>query len=437
MTGFLRLFLPVFSAVALLAVDRAEAQAPPLGDAGQGQTIFAQNCALCHAAALGPGNIEIDGQGPSLAGVVGRPGGRCDQLPVQRGVESFRPDVGCAHARQISQRSRRPRARNQNDDGDLRSPDAANLIAYLQTLGLPLGVKIAAPPTEGPAIPPAQDPGAWQNAKPGVAHHINVNDLPAPYATKSVDNSVRYVKLPGNEQFETTPASLAVPPGFTVALFAQNLWNPRCLRVAPNGDVFLAETGGNRIHVFRTVDGADRPSLDQVYATGVDLPFGHRLLSARQESEVALRGQQQRHRPLPLPQRRRRGPWTAAGRGAKLCDSPGGHTTRDIAFSPDGKRMYISVGSSSNVAESMEATPPGGIKAWKRRTASARRGAWKPAARKSWSPIPRARRRCALTRPAFAMASGWRSIRGTATCGRRSTSGMGWATISCLTLSRE
>src|ERR1700679_742915 len=70
--GFLRLFLSVSLTLALCVADRAAGQAPPTGDPNEGMTVFTQNCALCHAAALGPGNIEIDGQGPSLAGVVGR-----------------------------------------------------------------------------------------------------------------------------------------------------------------------------------------------------------------------------------------------------------------------------------------------------------------------------------------------------------------------------
>ncbi len=151
----------------------------------------------------------------------------------------------------------------------------SNVLAYLQTLQLPPDFKPAATATTfGPAIPVAQDPGAWQNAKPGVKHHITVANLPAPYATRSVDNSIKYVKPPGNEDLHTTPASLAVPPGFTVKLFAKDLLNPRALRVAPNGDVFLAETGANRLHIFRADDGTDTPTLNQVYASNLDQPFG-------------------------------------------------------------------------------------------------------------------------------------------------------------------
>jgi glucose/arabinose dehydrogenase len=69
-------------------------------------------------------------------------------------------------------------------------------------------------------------------------------------------------------------ATLAVPAGFTVNLFASGLTNPRIVRVAPNGDIFVSETSQNRIRVFRSNDGADTPLTNQVFAQGLNRPFG-------------------------------------------------------------------------------------------------------------------------------------------------------------------
>ena len=363
-TGILRLFLLVLLTVALLVVDRAAAQAPPVGNPAAGMTVFTQTCALCHAAALGAGNIEIDGQGPSLAGVVGRKAAGAVSYPystalIQSGLtwdvptlDKFLSDPGAMVPGTKMMMA--------ISDAQIR----ANLIAYLQTLRLPANFKPIPPPAETPGLPPAQDPGAWQNAKPGVTHRITLADLPPPYATKSVDNSVRYVKPPGNENFLTTPASLAVPPGFTVKLFSKNLQNPRCVRVAPNGDVFVAETGANRVHVFRTVDGADRPSLDQVYASNLYLPFGIAFYPPGNHPKWLYVANNDAIVRFPYHAGDVAAPGPPQVVVPKLRESPGGHTTRDLAFSPDGKRMFVSVGSSSNVAEDMPVQPPGGVKAW-------------------------------------------------------------------------
>ncbi len=346
MIDFLRRLLHALVALAVLCCGRAAAQAPPVGDAAQGKTFFTQSCALCHSAALGPGNIVVEGIGPSLLGVVGRKAGNISSYP-------FSPALSGALVPGTKMLVAIP-------DPQVR----ANLIAYLQTLKFPANVKIALPPAPTPALPPSQDPGAWQNAAPGVAHHIAVGDLPPPYTTTSVDNSVQYVKPPGDADFKGTPASLAVPPGFTVKLFAKNLWNPRCLRVAPNGDIFLAETGGSRLHVFRAADGADAPTIDQVYAAGLDQPFGVAFYPPGKNPQWLYVANNNAIVRFPY----HNGDVKAAGAPEvvvpKLCDSPGGHSTRDIAFSRDGKRMFISVGSATDVGEGIESKTPEDIKAW-------------------------------------------------------------------------
>ncbi len=111
------------------------------------------------------------------------------------------------------------------------------------------------------------DPGDWRHDSPGLMHQITVADLPPPYYTTSRGKSPHIIKKPEN-------ASLSVLPGFTVKLFAKDLHNPRIIRVAPNGDIYVAETQLNRIRVLRAANGADTPFINQIFADGLDRPFG-------------------------------------------------------------------------------------------------------------------------------------------------------------------
>jgi glucose/arabinose dehydrogenase len=234
------------------------------------------------------------------------------------------------------------------------------VIAYLAILKLPSGV----PPTAGstPAGPAAvttagKDAGDWHYAAPGVTHHIAVADLPPPYSTRSAGNGPAIVDRPGN-------ASLAVPPGFTVRQFAQGFTNPRQIRVAPNGDIFVAETEANRIRVLRAADGAESPSANQIYADELDRPFGiafyppgnnpQWVYVANNNSVVRFAYHNGDLKVSGIPQVIMQ----------SLTESTGGHTTRDVVFSPDGKRMFISVGSGSNVAEDMSRKSPANIREW-------------------------------------------------------------------------
>src|SRR5215468_5405835 len=93
--------------------------------------------------------------------------------------------------------------------------------------------------------------GDWRTDAPLVRRKIT--DLPPPYATRSASNPPRVVPKPGS-------ATPRVPPGFQVELFAANLRDPRTVRVAPNGDIFIAESEPGRIRVLRAADGAAKPS---------------------------------------------------------------------------------------------------------------------------------------------------------------------------------
>ena len=86
--------------------------------------------------------------------------------------------------------------------------------------------------------------GDFVNDAPGVQHHVVLSDLPAPYETKSVDNGPHLIKRP-------VGAMPKVPEGFKVAEFLTGLTNPRLIRTAPNGDVFLSESEAGRVRVLR------------------------------------------------------------------------------------------------------------------------------------------------------------------------------------------
>src|ERR1700744_5509223 len=84
--------------------------------------------------------------------------------------------------------------------------------------------------------------GDWRTDAPGVRRLITPTDLPAPFATKSA----AYRSQRGARQGADMPKA---PPGFSVDLFAKGLNVPRVIRIAPNGDIFLAEHGAGRVRV--------------------------------------------------------------------------------------------------------------------------------------------------------------------------------------------
>ena len=198
--------------------------------------------------------------------------------------------------------------------------------------------------------------GDWRSDAPGVIRHITAADLPAPYAT-------RPAALPPAEVARPPAAGVRAPPGFTVRPFA-SLDHPRQLRVAPNGDVFVAETDAGRITVLRAADGAAAPATTSVFASGLDRPFGIAFWPAGGHPRyvyVANNNSVVRFAYAGGDLKASAAPQTVV---AKLSSTSGGHSTRDIDFSADGKRMLVSVGSGSNLAEGMPAKPVADAKAW-------------------------------------------------------------------------
>jgi len=198
--------------------------------------------------------------------------------------------------------------------------------------------------------------GDWRSDAPGVVRRLTPADMPPPFATPPAGAPSSVVARPPG-------AALATLPGFTVAAFAK-LEGPRQIRVAPNGDVFVAETDAGRVHVLRAADGAASPSKSEVFAEGLDRPFGIAFYPAGPNPQwvyVANNNSVVRFAYRRGDLKARAAPEVIV---AKLTDSRGGHSTRDVAFSGDGRAMFVSVGSGSNIAEGMPAKTPAEVKAW-------------------------------------------------------------------------
>ncbi|HEY2545264.1 MAG TPA: sorbosone dehydrogenase family protein [Candidatus Acidoferrum sp.] len=164
--------------------------------------------------------------------------------------------------------------------------------------------------------------------------HGQKPQLPAPYATKSAGNGPSKVSPPAN--FLPT-----VPQGFRINVFAGDFKRPRWLTVAPNGDIFLAETGANRIDVMRDTQNTGGAQEREVFATDATRVFG--IAFHDDYVYVGDMNQLVRYRYDPKTSKR-------LGEAEHLLDLPsGGHDTRSVAIAPDGKHVFIGVGSGSNI----------------------------------------------------------------------------------------
>ncbi len=181
--------------------------------------------------------------------------------------------------------------------------------------------------------------GDWRTDAPGVRRLITPADLPAPYATRSAANM--------SEREARTKADVPkAPPGFAVDLFASGLNMPRVIRIAPNGDIFVAETGAGRVRVFRAGDAGARPAQGEIFAEGLQRPYGIAFYPSGQDPKFVYVATPDSVVRFPY----RSGEMKAGGPAEKIASLPsgGGHWTRDLAFSPDDKTLLVSVGSGSN-----------------------------------------------------------------------------------------
>jgi glucose/arabinose dehydrogenase len=184
---------------------------------------------------------------------------------------------------------------------------------------------------------------------------LSIQQLPEPFETPWNRASPSIVEAPAG-------AELSVPPGFDVSVFAEGLSNPRRMALAPNGDVFVTESRAGEIIVLRDADGDGRAERREIFATGLERPFGmafHDGFLYVGNNDAVVRfpyapGQLQA-RGLPehvvdLPVSSDALDTDTAERlGIDVSRTRGfNHWTRNLIFAPDGRKMYVSVGSATN-----------------------------------------------------------------------------------------
>jgi glucose/arabinose dehydrogenase len=230
-------------------------------------------------------------------------------------------------------------------------PYQITLSPRLAAVFMAAALSIFAGPTPAAAQAPAkvltgQDAFTdYTKEKPGVRRHLTVADLPAPYATESSDNQPHVVPRPEG-------AWPQAPAGFKVTLYADGFTQPRLIRTAPNGDLFLADSQAGTIRVLRGVGADGKAVTNETFATGLDHPFGIAFYPQANPKWVYVANTTSLVRFA-----YKKGDLKASGAPQTIVPvlpgyarlAGGGHWTRDVAFSLDGKRMWISVGSGSNV----------------------------------------------------------------------------------------
>lgn len=191
----------------------------------------------------------------------------------------------------------------------------------------------------------------WRADAPGARRHIRPSDLPAPpTGTDPETSSAKNAKVVEPPQ----GALPKVPDGFVVQVFARGLEQPRTLRVAPNGDVFLSESGAGRVLVFRASAGG-APAEPEVFAENLERPYGIAFHPPADPRHVYVAAANQVVR-YPYSS----GATKAAGPAeVVVADIPTKrHWTRDLAVSRDGSRLFLAVGSASNLAGGMPDMTP-------------------------------------------------------------------------------
>ena len=330
--------LSLFAIVTLKAEDKPFRDAPASAKvmknpyegqaeaATAGKTLYARNCLACHGKALqGTGNI------PSLVSgkLHGVTPGEVFWFITKGSTDNGMPAWGFLPEQQRWQ-----------------------IVTYVEAMASGKGVASesksseskseAAPEGGGPKVADASPKAPFTDfryEKPGTVRKITVNDLPKPYATNSSSNGPEMAARPEN----VWPVTL---PGFKVEQFAAGLDNPRLLRTAPNGDIFLAEMEPGRILVFRGMTSDGKPEQQAIFASGLQKPYGIAFYPPGPNPEWIYIGNENGIVRFAY----QNGDLKARGAAQHIADlPPGGHDTRPLEFSPDGKKLFVAVGSESNV----------------------------------------------------------------------------------------
>jgi glucose/arabinose dehydrogenase/cytochrome c2 len=340
--------------------------APVLGaDANAGKAVFRSQCALCHSAEP---NDSGGAQGPNLNGVFGRHSASNTNFGYTAALKASGLTWDAAT---LDRFLTAPTTVVPGSAMVIPVPDnteRANLIAYFQAVkegtlqaaqpgqrGAGFGGPPPAPPGSGKPIRGSDD---WKKDEPGRVHRIRIAKLPAPFDTPSTAKFPVLVPKPAG-------AEVKLPPGFKMTVFAENVPSARKMLLAANGDIFISEPQTNKVAVMHpSKDGTHAESVT-TYAQGLVLPYGLAFYPNAKNPKWLYVAETNRLVRYAF----KTGDAQASGVPEIVVPklSPvagGGHFTRDIAFSADGKRMFVSVGSQSNVAEDMPKKSAAEIKAW-------------------------------------------------------------------------
>jgi glucose/arabinose dehydrogenase/cytochrome c2 len=312
-----------------------------------GKQLFRERCAVCHSAEA---DDNGGAQGPSLAGVMGRAAGSAPNFAYSAALRNSKLTWDAPTLKRFLAA---PGAVVPGTTMAVAVPSEAerdNLIAYFQSLGKPQST------TSSSEVPSSSVASAnWRLDRPGTVHHIGAASLAPPFATSSARNDTSVVSKPAQ-------AKLSVPPGFSVDTFATGLTGPRKMLQAPNGDIFLTEMSGGRVTVLHPAADGSRASAADVFAADLNQPFGIAFYPSVEHPQWLYVAEINRVVRFAF----QVGDVHARGAAQVVVPQlpPGGHATRDIAFSADGTRLFVSVGSGSNVAERMSKKTPEQVKAW-------------------------------------------------------------------------
>ena len=347
--------------VLALAAGAAVCAAPALGaDANAGKRFFRAQCALCHSAEP---NDNGGAQGPSLNGVIGRPAASSGDFAYTAALKNSHLTWDPATLDRFLNSPTTVVPGSAMVIPVPKKEDRDNVVAYFSALKDGT-FKEATPAMRGPPPGMAPNPNAgppkgeadWKKDAPGRVHKIDLAKLPAPYDTPSSANFPKLIPKPEG-------ASLKLPAGFKVETFATGFTGPRAMLLAPNGDILITEANSGRVKVIRPSKDGSKAETIETFAQGLLQPYGIAFYPQKDPKWVYI-GEMNRV----VRYAYKVGDLKASGVPevvvAELSPVGGGHFTRDVAFSPDGKRMFVSVGSQSNVAEDMPKKTPAEVKEW-------------------------------------------------------------------------
>ena len=238
--------------------------------------------------------------------------------------------------------------------------DRRMVLFVLMAAGVLPGAARCDEPQKSAGLLRGQDAlGDWTTDAPGVRRRITIDDLAKPFETPSANNFPRPARRPDG-------AMPRAPKGFAVSEFATGLQNPRKAVTAPNGDIFVAESmpgrrTPGRIKVLRDANSDGKADLTEDFATGLNRPFGIAFYPAGPNPTHVYFGNTDSVVRFPY----QNGDTKARGPAEMLIKNipsgqeqvgGGGHWTRDLEFSKDGKPLFVSVGSRSNVSDDKSET---------------------------------------------------------------------------------